>query len=406
MTGRLPSTGKVWLPCPVCAGRGFEPCRTLPNLDPNVDAEVPEIAVSVCRGCGLICQNPCVPRARMERLYARLEDKVTAGRSESVTEAEGLGRLEAVLRLHPPPARLLEAGCSDGAFLRLAEDAGYRVVGVEPSRASCAKARSLHPGLDVRCGFFDDFKDEAGFDVVCHFFVLEHVYDPKGFLTRTRGLLRAGGAALFELPDVESYARLPFANSYFTYQHLWHFSRSSINDFLGKCRFGPIRLAGRSAWSSRPYGMRVAARPSGASRSGRTEDGREESARARSVRLLNAYFARREDALEAVAGRVRAWLPRVRRRPGPVVIFGAGENGRILLAAGLAKTGRDVFFCDNGRDLQGTSVDGVPVFSPDGVPGLKPSLVIAASSDYEDDIVRQLLGLGINRSRIARLYGC
>lgn len=390
----------VRLPCAVCGGRRLEPRLTVPNLDFAAAAVIPEIAIAVCGDCGLIMQNPCAPEPVMARLYRGFEDKVSTGHAGSVTENESRGRLKAVMALKPPPARLLEVGCSDGTFLALADDAGYDVVGIEPSAASVRKVRSRFPDLEVRRAFLEQYDPGIRFDIVCHFFVLEHAYDPGGFLSRVRELLRHGGATLFELPNAALYPKLGYAHNVFNHQHICHFSPSTLAGLLARRAMRLLALNGRLGACSKAYGMRVAAAPAENPRKQRAANSRAES-----LRLLKACLRRRDAARDKVRRRVGLWLKGLAGQPGPIVIFGAGENGRVLLSAGLAESGRELFFCDSDKTRQGGRVDGVPVLAPESVPRLKPALVIAASIDYEADMVRGLRDLGVPLSRIARLYG-
>ena len=89
---------------------------------------------------------------------------------------------------------------------------------------------------------------------------------------------------------------------------------------------------------------------------------------------------------------------------GPVIIFGAGENGRILRSTSLMNAHRKIFFCDNNTAIQGRDTDGLKVLTPSKAAALKPALIIAASVDYQDDMVRQMRDFGVPAKRIVKLY--
>lgn len=374
----------------------METVRKVRNMDPNTDALIAEISVALCRGCGLIHQNPCIKEEEMDALYERLEDKVTAADSDTVTEAENLSRLDALIKLKAPPARILEIGCSDGTFLSLARARGYEVVGIDPSQANCDKAAVEHPGMDVRRLFLDGFRPGENFDAVCHFFVLEHVFHPDVFLPQIRSLLRPGGLMYFEIPNVDRFVKLPFANNLFIYQHVAHYSAATVRALLARHGFRTLAVDGRLGLSPKSYGMRVAATPA-------KTPLKPKSSAASGRRLLDLYFKRRETLLKKVGAKAEGWLKAL-DRPGPIVIFGAGENGRILRATALARGGRELVFCDNNAALQGTEIEGLRVVAPADVPALKPALVIAASIDYQHDMTAQMRGLGLPPDRLVRLY--
>lgn len=390
--------GRAFYPCFSC-GAGKTSLHTdIPNLDTLTAALLPRVAVAVCDKCGLVQQNPCITRETMSGIYARIEDKVTLESLEhSASEQEGRARVAALKALRPPPARLLEVGCSDGTFLALARDAGYEVAGVDPSEENIAKARRLHPGLDVRVGFTEDLRAGESYDVLCHFYVLEHSFEPRAFLKTLRGLLKDGGLMFFEVPDVSRFASLPFANFLFPYQHTIHLAPGTAADLLARAGFEPCEP--QAGPGSKSYGMRLAAR-AGAPRTPAV------SRAAESRRQLDAYFGGRGGLLAGMKEAVTRWAREAAGRPGPCVIFGAGENGRVLLSeTPIRALFPRLLFTDNNASLRGTVVDGLRVLAPRDAASQAPALVITASIDYQDDMEKQLLSLGVPKSRIVRLYG-
>ena len=384
--------------CLNCGSRRFAVYRVVRNMDPNTEKLIDRIAVALCRDCGLIYQNPRIPEKQMDALYQRLEDKITGAFTDTVTEQENLSRLEALKKIKPAPARILEIGCSDGTFMNLARLAGYEVVGIDPSQPNCDKAMREYPELDVRCLFLDGFKSGETFDAICHFFVFEHVFHPDEFLSQIRKLLRPGGMMYFEIPNVESFARLPFANNLFTYQHTAHYSPSTVRAMLARYRYRTIAVDGRLGRSPKSYGMRVAATPAAKADAGQPR------LYAKSRRLLDTYFTRRKKIVRRIDRRVRGWLKALGDRPGPVVIFGAGENGRILRSTSLMQAGRELYFCDNNAAIEGSEIEGLRVLAPAQAAARKPALVIAASIDYQDDMARQMRSLGVPAGRLVKLY--
>jgi SAM-dependent methyltransferase len=98
---------------------------------------------------------------------------------------------------------LFEFGASQGAFLKLAAELGYRVHGVELASASIrygherlGLTRELEKGL-----WRGRRDDEAPVDVACAFEVLEHSEDPIEFLRMMRSWVRPGGVILISVPN-------------------------------------------------------------------------------------------------------------------------------------------------------------------------------------------------------------
>ena len=367
--------------CVGCGGRAVPSLLRQPNRDPQTEKQLPEVRWGVCRACGLIQQSPRVAPATMRRLFAKLTDKSSGGATDRAAAKEASSRLQALKRLAPRGALVLEAGCSDGRFLDEARRAGYGVAGVEPSAPNLARSRKLM--LPVRRGFLEDVKDSERYDALCAFYVLEYAFDPRRFLQAARRLLLPGGVLLLEVPDAEAIAKLPVR---LTYQDVSVFTRASLARLLKQEGFAPLEAGP----AGKPYGLRLAARSAAPLKA--------LGSYALGVKQLRSAFGK-ELKLEA---RMSALLKKA--APGPVVIFGSGENGRAALAA-APRNGRNYFFTDNNAAMHGRRVDGTPVLKPSQIPGLKPALVLAASSEYGADMVRQMRALGVPPRRVVALYG-
>lgn len=134
---------------------------------------------------------------------------------------------------------LLEVGCSSGFMLLPLATAGHMCTGVEPSGVFSEFVKSH--GLAV----FDSLTQLQGavpnarFDVILHFFVLEHIADPVAFLEAQLALLKPGGKIIFEIPNVADplysvYDIPAFERFYWSIAHPWYFSEPSMHYLLNR----------------------------------------------------------------------------------------------------------------------------------------------------------------------------
>ena len=76
------------------------------------------------------------------------------------------------------PGKLLDVGCGYGFFLRLAQEAGWEAIGVDPDPQAVAYARSTLRVEALQGDLRDlDFADHS-FDLVTLWNVLDYVPDP------------------------------------------------------------------------------------------------------------------------------------------------------------------------------------------------------------------------------------
>lgn len=124
---------------------------------------------------------------------------------------------------------LLDVGCGSGEFTFRAQQAGWRVVGVEPIPDAAQAARDR--GLDVRTGTTQETQPEGGFDVVSAFHVLEHMPDGPAFLQELASFARPGGLVAVESPNWDSAIRRRYGTGWphlRPLEHLIHLNPVSL----------------------------------------------------------------------------------------------------------------------------------------------------------------------------------
>ena len=116
-----------------------------------------------------------------------------------------LDQIAALLGQPPEKIRLLDVGCSSGAFLHAAVKLGFRAEGVEPAPKAAATAQAaglkVHQGLLQEAGYAD-----GQFDAITLFEVIEHLQHPQELLKECRRILRPGGILLVGTGNAGSWS--------------------------------------------------------------------------------------------------------------------------------------------------------------------------------------------------------
>ena len=163
--------------------------------------------------------------------------------------AKRLTRIEKFLK----GGKLLDVGCGEGSFLKCAQENGWQVNGTELSPYAAAHASKLL-GNNIFNGELEDagYADNT-FDVVTMWHVLEHVCDPKKYLTEIHRILRPAGFLALAIPNVKNMGMqiayrvikrrpLKLFSKSDKEVHLYHFSPATIEAYLKITNFECIQL--------------------------------------------------------------------------------------------------------------------------------------------------------------------
>lgn len=138
---------------------------------------------------------------------------------------------------------LLDIGCATGNFLKIAQDNGWQVTGIEPIDKAAVIARTQYH-LKVITGTLDEIQfDPESFDVITMWDVLEHLPNPKQTLVKCHGLLKPGGIIVFSIPNLRSYDRYLFGEHWIGWdppRHFNLFTDSTLVELLAVTGFEPV----------------------------------------------------------------------------------------------------------------------------------------------------------------------
>jgi len=133
---------------------------------------------------------------------------------------------------------VLEIGCSSGFMLSALKDKGIDAYGLDPSEGFIEYVKSK--GIDVYKNLEELIENhDVAFDLIIHYYVLEHVRNPLEFIKEYMGLLNDTGKMIFEVPCatdplLELYKVPAFERFYWSVAHHWYFTRESLAGLLRK----------------------------------------------------------------------------------------------------------------------------------------------------------------------------
>lgn len=205
--------------CPGCGGVCYW------DLEKVRDAITGEtFGIKRCKWCGLGITAPRPPNLTpYYETYYGTRHGVTA-------ELRHKRRLSLVAKVTGrTQGRLLDIGCGDGHFLRIARDAGFHVTGTERN-----PELAQQQGIEV----FRDLSElpQAGiFDCVTLWHSLEHIADPRCLLAQIRVLLRREGKIIIAVPNAGGIQARLFGRYWLHLdvpRHLYHFNFKSLRCLL------------------------------------------------------------------------------------------------------------------------------------------------------------------------------
>lgn len=321
------------IPCP-CCGRD-DSCFVLSKNSYDLVE---------CRGCRLIFVNPMPVQEEVEEFYRRQYYDQAAFREvmgfphhyldeRDPVEVQSIVPVLVLLERFQSPATLLDIGCGDGMFLRVAREWGWHGTGVEPSveAAKMAAAHGLHV---INAPVTQAALPEHSFDAISCLQVIEHVLEPVELLRCAHRWLRPGGVLLVSTPNAHSLERRLNGVDWVSFTppgHLVYFSIPSMRHALELAGFS-VETFVTNASVVRPPSLRALVRRWRSSAAGASAP---ETA-ARSAEMPRIQIPQRPAALDPVRelyDRVllsaNEWLGRVMNRQGrDLVVVGRSDGAR------------------------------------------------------------------------------
>jgi len=200
-----------------------------------------EYLVVKCKKCGLVYT-----------LSSQCKDNNKTGKSKvsltSQRESQYTKELQGVLvylkNFYRKDVILLDVGCSDGLFLDMARNFGYKTEGIEIDEAAAkkvkAKGHRIIVGDIVKIRLTEDHTD-----AIVMFHTLEHLKNLLFVVNKIRSALKKDGITVVEVPNLWHWL---LQRKFFTKRslaperHLYHFTPQTLRLLLENAGFKILKM--------------------------------------------------------------------------------------------------------------------------------------------------------------------
>jgi 2-polyprenyl-3-methyl-5-hydroxy-6-metoxy-1,4-benzoquinol methylase len=216
-----------------------------------------ELRLVKCAACSLVYANPVKDQLASGEFYEELAPSfyLAPDKLQGDYAAVRFQREIRLVRQYCPRGKILDVGCSNGAFLFQLQERFpevYETLGSDVAGAALDYAAAK--GVAVRRGSFlaQDFAGEK-FAAVTFWATLEHVVDPAGYLAKAAAVLEPGGHCFVLVPNLRSFAVRVLGPKYryILEQHVNYFTAETLRALahtqpefrvvhLGSSHFNPL----------------------------------------------------------------------------------------------------------------------------------------------------------------------
>lgn len=233
-TGELSKVVSKEIPCPLCNSERY-----------NLIFKKRGYSFVRCNECGLVFANPQVLKEKVEKLYKLSQSnelwmEVLLSSPEikwrKLYFEENLKFLERYFK----KGKLLDIGCAIGQFMKIAKEGRWEVTGLELSDKAYKYVKETL-GLSVlKCTLEQSGFEKEKFAVITMFGLLEHLPNPKQFLTEVRRVTKIGGGIIVIVPNVYSLLTMFLREKSVTFDgrnHLIYFSMDTLERLFQETGF-------------------------------------------------------------------------------------------------------------------------------------------------------------------------
>lgn len=195
-----------------------------------------------CNNCGLVYINPRLDAEIISKACSEGDDVVYISQEASRIATFG-DCLKFAEKYATKKGSLLDVGCASGFFLKVAKDAGWIVLGIEPNKWLGDYGRNKF-GVEILSAAMDDAKfEDKVFDLITMWDVLEHMPNPKAGLLEANRVIKDDGILVISYPDYGSIFSKMLGRKwwFFLSHHLYYFTPKTLEKMLNETGFEVIK---------------------------------------------------------------------------------------------------------------------------------------------------------------------
>ncbi|MFN3603778.1 MAG: class I SAM-dependent methyltransferase [Leptonema sp. (in: bacteria)] len=149
-------------------------------------------------------------------------------------------RIKNIKKYKPPPAKVLDVGCSFGGFVKVFLENGYDAEGIDISKYATKEAQR-NPLLKNRIFYSDilNFSIKKKYDIITLIEVIEHLNNPEKVFEKIAKLLNPNGLLILQTANFDGLQAILQGKRYhyFLPGHLYYYSKSNLIPILKRYDF-------------------------------------------------------------------------------------------------------------------------------------------------------------------------
>jgi len=205
-----------------------------------------KFSVIKCANCGLARTWPIpVESGEVEKFYEEFDDYNLLYKNLNLRKIY-CKKILKIINIYKKRGKLLDVGCNIGVMVKESMNKGYSAAGIDISNSAIEFGKKY---LSLSGHLFHGILSEnlflnKKFDIITYVHVLEHITDLNAEFEKIKKILKQDGILLISAPNYNSLWRVLLRNKWYGFspkQHIWQFSRESLEKILKKNNFSILK---------------------------------------------------------------------------------------------------------------------------------------------------------------------